>query len=119
MSDQVPSAAKDDHQRQRILEGLGAMAVTVAEMGGTPQQIAETVGRQMLRFELVTPDDVLDVAAAISLLPQPLNESAEHRERARPIEKLLGVPSPEQLLVATLAAREALEEFARQLRQSQ
>jgi hypothetical protein len=44
----------------------------------------------------------------------PPDESAERRERARPIEQLLGVISPEAQLA--LQAREALQAFARELR---
>lgn len=104
--------AEAPNERTVTLEGLASLAVTVAEMGGTPEDVMAKVGPCLLKFGLVTGDDVRAVAATIARLPQPLNESADVRERRDPIERMLGVTSPEDALVASLTAREALQSLA-------
>lgn len=103
---------EDPDERTLTLEGLAAIAVTVAEMGGTPEDVMARVGPYLFKLGLATGDDVRAVAAAIARLPQRMNESAEIRERRKPIERMLGLTSAEEALVASLTAREALETLA-------
>jgi hypothetical protein len=104
---------------QGAVEGLAAMATTIAEMGGSEDDIVKQVGAYMLRIGLATPEDVDAIADAIARLPQPLNESADEIEKARPIREMLNVISAEDQLIASLRAREALRAFAGQLRSLQ
>lgn len=101
--------------RKTALEGLAAMAVTVAEMGGSDNDIVQTVGAKMSALGMSTVADLRDVIAAVVRLPQPLDESSEVRERRRPIEEMLGVVSPEVQLANAMRARAALAVFAAQL----
>jgi hypothetical protein len=101
--------------RAKVLEGLAAMAVTLAEMGFSETDLVKVVGSSMANLGLTSPADVRDVAGAISQLPQPVDESADVRDRRQPINEMLGLTSPEDQLVAALRAREALEAFAAHL----
>lgn len=80
-------------ERAKILIGLAAVAVTVAEMKHEEQQIVEAVGARMMQFDLVTAQDVRDVAHAVGDLPQPIDEPADVIERREPIREALGVTS--------------------------
>ncbi len=102
-------------ERTIILEGLAALAVGTAEMGGTDSEIALAVSNNMTRLGLGGAEDLRAVVRAIGRLPQPLDQSAEERERRRPIEEMLGLTSAEKQLEAALRARQALESFANEL----
>ncbi len=101
--------------RAKVLEGLAAMAVSLAEMGSSETELVKVVGSSMASLGLTSSADVRDVAGAISHLPEPVDESAEVRDRRRPIDEMLGLTSPEDQLVAALRARDALEAFATHL----
>jgi hypothetical protein len=101
------------------LRDWAAVAVTAAQMGGDSGTIIATVGPYMERLGFTSAQDARDVAAAISRLPQPVDDPPERRERLRKFEEMVGAISPEQQLLAALAAREALNSFALEIERSQ
>lgn len=62
------------------------------------------------------PGLVVNAAAAVRSMPQPLDETVADPERAEQIRQMLGLASAHDQLEAMLAAREALEDVARELR---
>jgi hypothetical protein len=111
----MTSSAPQEFDRRAALEGLAATAVTVAEMGGSDVEIVQTVRAQMSALGMATVQVVREVIATVAQLPQPPDESADVRERRRPIEDMLGVASPEAQLASAMRARAVLEAFAEQL----
>jgi len=94
-------------------EGLAAEATTWFEMGGAADVVRSKLVR---RWEaLGSPGGAFGAAAeAVSAQPQPIVESVEESERARPMRALVGVTEPEKQLLAALRARELLEDLARE-----
>lgn len=89
------------------------MAATYFDMGKSKEEVREAsvaFWRQVL-----SPQGMFQMAAeAVSRLPQPLEESVQRSERIRPIRERLGVDSAESQLASMLAAREVMEELARE-----
>lgn len=98
--------------RTGAIEGIAAIAYTDVEMGKTDDEVRSHVVGMFQLMGLSTQDDMLAIAEAIRCLPQPLDESAEKRERRRPIEEMLGLPSPEAQLTAQLHARNLVLDLA-------
>ena len=97
----------------RIVEGLAAIAVTVAEMGGTNDDIRAQLISMMFKLHIDDPAEVLRAAAAaVGRLPTPMEESAGDTERQRGLRALLGVTSAEDQLAAGLRGRDMLEKLA-------
>ena len=105
--------------RDEAIDGMAAIAQSTAEMGGDRSSIIASVRPYMERFSLTSAGDVREIAAAISRLPQPVDDPAAIRERLGFFEKMLGVTSPEGQLNAALAAREALHSLAVEIEQNQ
>lgn len=103
------------NERQVITEGLAAFASSFCETGLTDDEVKAGIERQCLALHLDA-EDVLtllrEAAEALRHLPQPIYESAEDTERARPIRVMLGVTSAEDQLAATLRAGELLQQMA-------
>lgn len=101
-----------------IVEGLAAIATSVAEMGGTDDDIRAGVANMMLQLHIADHEvvDVLRaVVASISKMPQPMTESAEKTERRRHVREMLGVQSAEEQLLAMMRAREVVQQLADRL----
>ena len=85
-----------EHQRRAIVEGIGATAVTLAEMGNTEEEARQHIVVYLVEGLRIDAADLVPVireaAALIASFPQPLDEPAERLERARPIREMLGVP---------------------------
>ncbi len=102
-----------DERRRIIVEGLAAHAVTLAELGADEADVHRKLIGKLHRLGFTDLPAVLkDAAAAIGAGPQPVDETADERERARPIRDLLGVPDATEQLSATLRAREWVERLA-------
>ena len=102
-------------QRRVVVDGVAAAAIYFAEMG-YPEDVAR--GWLLARLQQVGATDaevVRDAAESVARQPQPVEESAEETERARPIREMLGVTSAEDRLSAALTAREWLERLAADL----
>jgi len=101
-----------DEERQVIVDGLAATAITLAERHerettalGYLRDLADQVGaRSAAVFR--------DAASAITNMPQPPLESAEETELALPMRQMRGVPSAEDQLAAALLGREWLSRLA-------
>ncbi len=104
-----------DTQRRVVAEGIAAMAVTLAEMGATEDEARVKILAMLQQVGPADAEIVREAAACIGQMPQPLNESAEEVERARPIREMLGVTSAEEQLTAALTGREWLEHLAADL----
>lgn len=97
----------------RITEGLAAIAISVAEMGGSDEDIKAQVMSMIAALRVDDPTAVLRAAAgAVARLPAPLEESSDKSERHRRVREMLGVKSAEEQLVASLRGREVLERMA-------
>lgn len=112
----------DERQIRTVLVGIAAETLTLCEMHQSAydatindQDIISEAARQLRQFGMLTPDYALAAASAVNALPQPLDEPAEERARREPIEKMLGLTSPEDQLIAAIRAKELLEELARLL----
>ena len=104
-----PAGPADDHTA--IVEGLAAIASTLAEMGTSDDEALAQLRAWIVRLN-VNAATIRDAATAMSSMPQPLEETAEQTERARPIREMLGVTSAAEELAAALRAREWLEQLA-------
>lgn len=102
-------------ERRVIVEGLGALAVSLAEMGVDEDVARAQLVAMMGRVHEFKPDVLREAAQAISSFPQPLEESADELERTRAIREMFGVPSASEELEASLRAREWLERLAADL----
>lgn len=98
-------------ERQIVAEGLSAMAVTFFEMGHTKREVRDFLVAQWQRLGS-TDGAFEDALLAMRTMPQPLSESPEEIERARPIREALGVAPADDQLNAALAATELLVELA-------
>lgn len=100
--------------RKVLVEGLAAVAISLAEMGTGPDDArSQLLG--WLQCQSLHPPDVTvvrDAAAVVGRFPQPVDEPAEVIERSQHIRQLLGVPSAGEQLAAQLVAREWLQQFA-------
>lgn len=94
-----------------IIEGLAAWAESGFAMGWTRERVRDNVLEQWERTGRL-PGAFAAAAEAVANGPQPLLESAEETERARPIREMLGVQPAEEILVAALEGRELLKELA-------
>ena len=103
-------ASRDE--RAIIVEGLAAVAVALAEMGATEAEMQEALERTGALRRPRHAAVLGDVVAAISALPQPLDEPADELERAQPLRDLLGLASLAEELAATLHAREWVQHLA-------
>jgi hypothetical protein len=110
-----------DDQREMIVEGMAAIAVTLAEMGhgeeDTRQQVVSYLVERLRIDETDLVPVIREAATAIQTFPQPTNEPAEQLERGRPVRQMLGLPEPAEELEAMLRAREWLERLATELEQ--
>jgi hypothetical protein len=102
-------------ERQKLVEGIGAAAVTLAEMGESEGEARSRLVALLNQVGVTDAEIVRDAAAAIGTFPQPIDETLEEIERARPIRESLGVPSAEYELEAALRAREWLQRLAADL----
>jgi hypothetical protein len=94
-----------------IAQRLAVMASTGFELGGG----ADDVGRDVTAMwvDLGSPAGAFAAAAAaVALLPQRPEIPASEQARRTAFERLAGIGSVEQELVAALAARELLERLA-------
>lgn len=105
--------AADD--RRVIVEGLGAMAVSLAETGEDEDTARRQLVGMMLQLHETDVEVLREAAEAISSFPQPIDESTDELERARPIREMLGVRSASEDLEASLRARDWLERLANDL----
>lgn len=103
-------------ERRVIVEGIAAIAVSVAEMGGSEDDMRAAVADMLPKLGELRPDVVNAAAAVIARFPQPLDESPEEIEAARPIRQRLGLPDASDELAASLRAREWLQRMAEDLR---
>lgn len=94
-----------------IIEGIAAAAVTLAEMGKSRPQFDEQI-TTLAASVGATAEQIRLAADEIARMPQPVDESAEERERGEPIRQMLGVMPVEEQLVAELRAREWLQALA-------
>lgn len=107
------SERRDD--RRVIVEGLGAMAVSLAETGEDEDTARRQLVGMMLQLHETDVEVLREAAEAIASFPQPIDESADELERARPIREMLGVRSASEDLEASLRARDWLERLANDL----
>lgn len=98
---------------------LAEVAVGMAEVGLSNYEIAKAIGYRLVRLGAFSSSNVRGIAAAISVLPQPVDQNSERREIRRQLEEPLGIPGPEQRLAAALRAREALTDLASTLEKKQ
>jgi len=104
-----------DEERQVIVDGLAATAITLAERYereatalGYLRDLAEQVGARSVSV-------FREAAAAITGMPQPPLETAEETELALPMRRARGVQSAEDQLAAALLGREWLSRLADEL----
>ncbi len=95
-----------------IVEGIAAFAISLAEMGTDEEAARSQLVGMMVGVHEIDPELLREAAAAVSAFPQPLDESPEEIERARPIREMLGVRSASEELEAVLRAREWLQRLA-------
>jgi hypothetical protein len=99
-----------------VVDSLAVVAVGLAGMGTGSEEALATLADLLLKLGVTDPE-VLDAAAeAVAALPQPVDETPEERERHAAARELLGVPSAEEELAASLQAREWLQHVAALLR---
>jgi hypothetical protein len=103
-------------ERQVIVEGIAAYAVTYAEMGATENEAVRMLVAHLLRLAGPDPTIIEDAARAVRSMPQPFDETPEEIERARPIREMFGLPTAEDELTAALQAREWLTGLAERMR---
>ena len=94
------------------VQGIAAIATTEVEMGLSDDDVRSHVVGMFVQCGLSSREDMLAIAEEIRRAPQPLDESAEARERRSHIEDMLGVTPPEVQLAAQLRAREIVLELA-------
>ncbi len=104
--------ADRDDVRRVIVDGLAALAVSIAEMGGTESDARLTIIGQMERLRVEDPGLLREAANAIAEHPQPLDEPAATLERREAMYQALGLPTASDQLAASLAAREWLTNLA-------
>ena len=95
-----------------IVEGLAAMAESHVMMGAPPDQVRGILLLAMERLGVYDPAFLRAAAEVIRRGPQPIDETPEEIEQARPVREMLGVRSAEDDLSAMLTAREVLESLA-------
>lgn len=104
--------------RKGIAEGIGVMAVTIAQMDGTEADVWAKVLQMMVQLRIDETDGeglVREAAESIAGLPQPPNDSPEQLERGRRIREMFGLPEPADELASYLRGREWLESLANKL----
>lgn len=94
---------------------LSSFAISQFDMGHSPAQARDEVEKMWRHTFLAEPGLFAAAAAAVANSPQPLAESAEKTARMAPIRAMLGAQTPEEGLLAMIAARDLLERLAREL----
>ena len=102
-------------ERQAIVEGVAALAVTLAEVGVSQRDALRQLVVNLTQLGALDPLIVRDAVVAVGRLPQPPEETPEETERLRSINERFGVPSAEENLLAALQGREWLEHIAEEL----
>jgi len=102
----------DAGERQAIIEGVAALAVTLAEVGVSERDALRQLVVNLSQVGALDPQLVRDAVEAVGQLPQPVEETTEETERLRPINERFGVPPAEANLLAALQGREWLEKVA-------
>ncbi len=102
----------DAGERQAIIEGVAALAVTLAEVGVTERDALRQLVVNLTQVGALDLQLVRDAVKAVGKLPQPIEETADETERLRPINERFAVPSAEENLLAALQGREWLEKVA-------
>jgi hypothetical protein len=97
-----------------IVDGLAAHAISGFEFGTPLEDTRAMLIAKWTQFGAPR-GAFAAAAAAIAHFPQPVDETAEELEQARPIRNLLGVTSADDQLLAALRARELLGELAAEL----
>jgi hypothetical protein len=99
-------------ETRKIAEGTAALAISLAEQGASEEVWRAAMLRMLEQLGEANAAIVRLAASAVTSLPEPLDETPEEIERARPFRETLGVRSAEEDLAATLRAREWLERLA-------
>jgi hypothetical protein len=99
----------------KIAEGVAALAFSHAEQGTSEEEARVVILETLMQLGEANASMVRLAASAVTSLPEPLDETPEEIERARPIREMMGVRSAENDLAATLRAREWLERLATEL----
>ncbi len=105
----------DAAERQAIVEGVAALAVTLAEVGVTERDALRQLVVNLTQLGALDPLLVRDAVIAVGRLPQPEEETSEETERRRPTNERFGVPPAEENLLAAIQGREWLERVAEDL----
>ena len=114
MSDERAESNRPLNRAERIVfaEGVAAFAIALVRTGTDEATSRHAILRQMSQSQVFVPGILRAAADAIKSFPQPLDETPEEIERTKPIRDLMGVPSAEQELLHSMAARELLERMA-------
>lgn len=104
-----------DEQRRVAAEGVAAASVTSVEMGKTDGETRRQVLLWMQHTGYTDAPFLLEVATAITRQPQPVNWPVEGQETREQIERMLGVVSANDQLLAALRARELVTALAEEL----
>ncbi|MGH8524965.1 MAG: hypothetical protein ACREXY_12365 [Gammaproteobacteria bacterium] len=102
-------------QREPIVNGVAALAVTIAEMGEDEGVARASIVQQLMRLKLDQRDLVPVLRAAVTAIaqfPQPIDHPPERLARGEHIRRALGLPEPSDELAASLRAREWIERLA-------
>ncbi|MDQ2726421.1 MAG: hypothetical protein M3Y91_00795 [Actinomycetota bacterium] len=102
-------------ERQSIVDGVAALAVTLAEVGVSERDALRQLVVNLTQVGALDPLVVRDAVVAVGHLPQPFEETPEETERRRLINDRFGVPPAEEHLLAALQGREWLERVAEEL----
>ncbi|MBM7820114.1 hypothetical protein JOE63_002591 [Cellulosimicrobium cellulans] len=105
----------DGHEKQQVIaDGLSSLAIASLELGESPEAVRAKLLEQWHR--LGAPAGAFAAAAvAVGSLPLPPQESAYETEQRRHVRELLGLTSAEDQIAAALAARELLQDLAREV----
>lgn len=96
-------------------ELLSAFAISQFDMGVSPTTARDEVVKLWQYTFYAESGLFAAAAAAVATGPQPLVESAHETARLAPIRAALGAQTPEEGLVAMMAARELLAHLAQEL----
>ena len=98
-----------------MIKGLAATAVVLAERDECETHALVYLRNLSAQVGGRRPQVFRAAAAAITNMPLPPIESAEDTERARPLRRMLGVPTVEDQLAGALKGREWLLRLAEEL----
>jgi hypothetical protein len=102
-------------ETRRVAEGIAALAISYAEQVASEEEWRAALLETLVQLGEANALMLRLAAAAVTSLPEPLDETPEEIESARHIREMMGVRSAEEDLAAVLRAREWLERLATEL----